>query len=142
MHIVIPFPASKTKSRSASLPDPVHTYVNLSNPYGMIDQHAAEQGRRAWHALHTYNGQDPESFLLNVFVPMIPAGGCNCQQGYKAILETYPPDFSSPNAFFAWGVTLHNLVNAKINAERGENRRIYTIDEAYSEWRQNDGMEV
>jgi hypothetical protein len=47
-----------------------------------------------------------------------------------------PPDFSSPEAFFAWGVRLHNAVNAKLGKPE------ITIEEALSIWRKSDGLEV
>jgi hypothetical protein len=86
-----------------------------------------------WRPLHEYRGCDPD--WLAQWVARIPATGCGCAAGYRAIVADYPPDFSSPVAFFAWGVTLHNLVNEKINLQRGENRRIFTVDEALALWR-------
>jgi hypothetical protein len=47
-----------------------------------------------------------------------------------------PPDFSSPEAFFDWGVALHNAVNAKLGKPE------ITIDEACKIWRNSDGLEV
>jgi hypothetical protein len=46
-----------------------------------------------------------------------------------------PPDYTSPEAFFAWGVRLHNAVNAKLGKPE------ITIEEAYSIWRKSDGLE-
>jgi hypothetical protein len=46
-----------------------------------------------------------------------------------------PPDFSSPEAFFAWGVALHNAVNAKLGKPE------ITIEEAYLIWRKSDGLD-
>jgi hypothetical protein len=46
-----------------------------------------------------------------------------------------PPDFTSPEAFFAWGVALHNAVNRKLGKPE------LTIEEARRIWRRNDGLE-
>jgi hypothetical protein len=96
--------------------------------------------RTPWHLLHEYRGCDPE--WLARWERIIPTGRCNCKEGYREILKNYPPDFTSPDAFFWWGIQLHNAVNAKINSERGESRKLYTLEEAYSEWRQDDGKEA
>lgn len=141
MKIIIPMPKRGRPGLPSMPPEPVHTRIVIANPQEMITKQMAEQGRRAWAALHSFRGGDPKTFLETVFVPMIPQGGCSCIEDYSAILAKYPPDFSSPDAFFAWGVTVHNLVNIKINEERGESRRIYTVDEAYRQWRLDDDME-
>jgi hypothetical protein len=95
------------------------------------ERNKARQGRFAWGKLHGYRGCDPQ--WLDIWQYLIPAR-CDCKDGYQKILEQFPPDFSSPEAFFAWGVALHNAVNAKLGKPQ------ITLDEAYSIWRMNDGM--
>lgn len=95
-------------------------------------ERTAKQGQFAWSLLHRYRGCDPQ--WLELWVYFIPQR-CDCKDGYQKILEELPPDFSSPEAFFAWGVRLHNAVNAKLGKPE------ITIEEAYSIWRKNDGME-
>lgn len=94
------------------------------------NERTAKQGRFAWSLLHNYRGCDPQ--WLELWVYFIPAR-CDCKDGYQKILEVMPPDFSSPEAFFAWGVRLHNAVNAKLGKPE------ITLDEAYSIWRNSDG---
>jgi hypothetical protein len=96
------------------------------------ERNKARQGRFAWAKLHGYRGCDPQ--WLDIWQYLIPAR-CDCKDGYQKILEQLPPDFSSPEAFFAWGVRLHNAVNAKLG-----NPQI-TLDEAYLIWRKDDGLE-
>lgn len=90
------------------------------------DEMTAKQGRFAWQKLHSYTGCDPQ--WLDIWQYLIPQR-CDCKEGYQKILEQFPPDFTSPDAFFAWGVSLHNAVNRKL--EKPE----ITIDQAYAIWR-------
>ena len=95
------------------------------------DERTAKQGNFAWSKLHAYRGCDPQ--WLDIWQYLIPAR-CDCKDGYQRILEEFPPDFSSPDAFFAWGVALHNAVNSKLDKPQ------ITIEEARTIWRQNDGQ--
>jgi len=63
----------------------------------------------------------------------IPQYGCQCKRFYSEWKSSNPPDFSSPQSFFAWGVRLHNAVNEKLGKLQ------ITIEEAYSIWRMSDG---
>ncbi len=93
---------------------------------------ANKQGQFAWAKLHSYTGCDPQWLdLWQFFIPQ----RCDCKDGYQKILEDMPPDFTSPDAFFAWGVRLHNAVNRKLGKPE------LTIDEARKTWRRNDGLE-
>ncbi len=67
---------------------------------------------------------------------LIPQYGCACKRFYAEWKAANPPNYSSPEAFFAWGVNLHNAVNAKLGKQQ------ITIEEAYSIWRKSDGLEV
>lgn len=98
----------------------------------MRDEKKAKQGQFAWSLLHRYRGCDPQ--WLELWVYFIPQR-CECKDGYQKILEQLPPDFSSPEAFFAWGVALHNAVNRKLGKPE------ITLDEAYSIWRSDHGLE-
>ena len=93
-------------------------------------ERTAKQGRFAWSLLHNYRGCDPQ--WLELWVYFIPSR-CDCRDGFQQILKDLPPDFSSPEAFFAWGVRLHNAVNAKLGKPQ------ITLDEAYLIWRKDDG---
>jgi hypothetical protein len=96
------------------------------------NERTAKQGQFAWSLLHRYRGCDPQ--WLELWVYFIPQR-CECKDGFQKILEQLPPDFSSPQSFFAWGVRLHNAVNEKLGKPQ------ITIDEAYSIWRMSDGVE-
>ena len=69
---------------------------------------------------------------MDIWQYLIPAR-CDCKDGYQQILSEMPPDFSTPEAFFAWGVALHNAVNRKLGKPE------LTIEEALSIWRKDDG---
>ena len=96
------------------------------------DERTAKQGNFAWGKLHSYRGCDPQ--WLDIWQYLIPAR-CDCKDGYQHILKELPPDFSSPDAFFAWGVALHNHVNRKLGKPE------LTIEEARNIWRRNDGLD-
>jgi hypothetical protein len=94
------------------------------------NERTTKQGQFAWAKLHSYTGNDPQWLdLWQYFIPQ----RCDCKDGYQKILEEMPPDFTSPDAFFAWGVALHNAVNLKLGKPQ------LTIDEARKIWRRNDG---
>ena len=92
-----------------------------------------QQGRFAWSLLHRYRGCEKAWFDLWIY--FVPGGGCSCRENFKAILTEFPPDFSSPDAFWHWGVAVHNKVNAKLGKPE------ITIEEAVKLWR-NDANEV
>ena len=97
------------------------------------EAYKAKQGRFAWSKLHGYTGCDPQ--WLDIWQYLIPAR-CDCKDGYQQILGELPPDFSTPEAFFAWGVNLHNAVNRKLGKPE------LTIEEALSIWRNGDGLDM
>jgi hypothetical protein len=90
------------------------------------------QGRQSWTMLHSYRGCDPA--WVKIWEDSIPSGGCSCKEGYKAILKDHPFDYSSPDAFFASGIALHNAVNRKL--EKPE----ITLDEARQIWNRTDSQ--
>lgn len=68
-----------------------------------------------WHELHGYTNKpwdiaEAKSWLA-LWVAKIPSFGCSCAQHFREIYDKRPPDFSSPEAFYRWGVAVHNDVN-------------------------------
>lgn len=90
-----------------------------------------EQGRAAWNEIHTVRDATLEWFQR--WKQMVP-GGCGCRSDLSERLKTHPPDFSSPEAFWLWGVALHNWVNAKLMARGDTTKRQISIDEARTIW--------
>jgi len=86
-----------------------------------------------WVAVH--NGSIRDAIGLANWEITIPQYECNCRRFYADWKAANPPDFTSPEAFFAWGVALHNAVNAKLGKQQ------ITIEEAYSIWRKTDGLD-
>ena len=85
-----------------------------------------------WKSLHDGSILTPRD-LANWEI-CIPQYGCPCKRFYAEWKAANPPDFASPEAFFRWGVNLHNAVNAKLGKKQ------ITIEEAYSIWRKSDGV--
>lgn len=71
--------------------------------------------RGLWRELHSYtnNHWDPAAAQswLALWVARIPSFGCSCAQHFREIYDKRPPDFSSPEAFYRWGIAVHNDVN-------------------------------
>ena len=86
-----------------------------------------ERRPNPWIALH--NGSIRNADDLAEWEKTIPQYECGCRAFYAKYKADNPPDFSTPEAFFAWGVRLHNAVNAKLGKPE------ITIDEAYKIWR-------
>jgi hypothetical protein len=120
-------PSKEASRRQASVARP--TRLSRDELIAKQNERKAQAGRLAWSKLHSYRGCDPQ--WLDLWQLIIP-NACECRSGYQQILKELPPDFSSPEAFFAWGVALHNAVNAKLGKPQ------ITIDEAYSIWRKSD----
>jgi hypothetical protein len=93
-----------------------------------------ERKPNPWILLH--DGSIKTIEQLTEWELLIPQYGCSCKRFYAEWKAANPPDFTSPEAFFAWGVALHNAVNAKLGKPQ------ITIDEAYKIWRQSDGLEI
>ena len=119
-----PIPRSSTISMINDAPQ--GNVVTQEQVLRARNERTVQQGRFAWSKLHSYRGCDPQ--WLDIWQYLIPAR-CDCKDGYQKIIEEYPPDFSSPDAFFAWGVALHNAVNRKLGKPE------LTIEEARKIWR-------
>ena len=105
-----------------------------SEPRITISGVVIERKPNPWILLH--DGSIKTIEQLTEWELLIPQYGCSCKRFYAEWKAANPPDFSSPEAFFAWGVALHNAVNAKLGKPE------ITIEEAYSIWRKSDGLEV
>jgi len=76
-----------------------------------------------WLAIHSYSVQNQESWnaenakrwysrwlhAIPVFLP--DSATCGCQTHWADLTEQYPPDLSSPRAFFEWSWARHNDVS-------------------------------
>ena len=93
-----------------------------------------ERRPNPWIAIH--NGSIVDAAGLAEWEKTIPHYGCACRQFYQGYKADNHPDFSTPEAFFAWGVNLHNAVNRKLGKPE------LTIEEALSIWRKDDGLDM
>ena len=87
-----------------------------------------------WISLH--NGSIVDAAGLAEWEKTIPQYECGCRAFYAKYKADNPPDFTSPEAFFAWGVALHNAVNRKLGKPE------LTIEETLSIWRNSDGLDM
>jgi len=80
-----------------------------------------------WDKLHRYVYTTPEKAEADYLLwqSSIPNINCNCMKSWLELTTKYPPDFSSAEAFFLWGVDRHNDVNVKLG------KPILSIKEAY-----------
>jgi len=69
------------------------------------------------HALNDYVDARSTMLWLNVWSAKIPryTRGCSCNEHWRKLIKTLPPDYSSKHAFFEWTVKAHNEVNIKLN---------------------------
>jgi hypothetical protein len=86
-----------------------------------------------WTPIHDGTVRDAES--LAKWELLIPAYGCKCRKDYMAYKAENPPDLSSVESIWLWGFHLHNWVNRKLG------KLEITIEEAYSIWRKDDGLD-
>ena len=86
-----------------------------------------------WIPLHDGTVKDAESLLK--WEAVIPGYGCKCRKDYLTYKAENPPDFSSEESLWLWGVALHNWVNRKLGKPE------ITIEEARNIWRRNDGLD-
>ena len=92
---------------------------------------AIERRPNPWIALHNCSIVDAAG--LASWELTIPQYECGCRAFYAKHKADNPPDFTTPEAFFRWGINLHNSVNRKLGKPE------LTIEEALSIWRENDG---
>lgn len=71
-----------------------------------------------WKLLHEFRLEVWKPALAKAFYQRwregIPKLNCNCRKDWKDIEKKYPPDFTSQDAFFSWGVARHNDINRKL----------------------------
>lgn len=105
-----------------------YTLIQIA-PAPYID-HVSIQGRACWTEKHSYLGCDP--IWHDLWELTIPKTDCLCNDYYAKLKKENPPDFSSPEAYFKWGVWLHNKVNEKLEKQQ------VTLEEAIQIWGRTD----
>lgn len=89
-----------------------------------------ELNREHWTKLHSYRftTADLAREFYRQWQDTIPNIDCGCMAHWKELVRDFPPDFSSAEAFFTWGVEAHNKVNKRLK------KTILTIEEAKALW--------
>ena len=72
-----------------------------------------------WLRLHKFapenaanwDARTARRWYCRVWLPTVPRYGCKCQEHWRELTKKFPPDFSSPKAFFEWGWARHNDVS-------------------------------
>lgn len=93
-------------------------------PDGYAPQIHIEQSIQCWAKIHSYTGCEKD--WLEEWEKTIPCGVCAA--GYAEFKQENPPDFSSPEALWLWGVGLHNWINTKLL------KPVVSIEEARRIW--------
>jgi len=116
----------KNNDRENKLARALLLQQKLDGKMGRLSSDPKTVGRQAWRNLHSYFGCDPQ--FLPEWEKNIPSS-CSCAESYSGYKRLFPPDFSSPLAFFNWGMVVHNLVNAKLK------KPVISLDRARMLWR-------
>jgi len=89
------------------------------------------KSREAWRQLHQYALDHWDSWddaaareWFTGWEKLIPGFGCDCRLHWRKMVRSMPPDFSSANNFFIWGVAVHNNVNERLG------KPLVAVDEA------------
>ncbi len=88
----------------------------------------------AWGLLHSYaptnatkwNPATARQWYDTEWTQLIPSCG-ECRVHWAELTDKYPPDFSSPEAFFEWGYWRHDDVS-RLHSKRPR----ITLEEAYA----------
>jgi len=102
----------RDKTKSRGLGDTVAKVIK-------IPQRIDKPKLNHWLPLHRYGPEHVSEWnpclasrwYFEEWKPRIPSYGCACEKHWKDLTEKYPPDFSSPKAFFEWGWARHNDVS-------------------------------
>jgi hypothetical protein len=101
--------------------------ANGSKPAEPTPQQTVEQYQEflntvhsLWRELHTMHLGDWGTVRERYenWKTRIPSFGCSCNEHFKKMEANYPPDFSSPEAFFRWGWMRHNDVNLRLGKSK------------------------
>jgi hypothetical protein len=90
-----------------------------------LERRKAEDGRRAWAALHRYPADhwstwDPaaaERWYREEWLLMVPRY-CDCVGHWLQLVERHPPCFASAREFAAWTVERHSDVSERLGRPR------------------------
>lgn len=106
--------------------DPIPTGIISSNKQSMKSNlenflnELRNSSREHWYKLHKYavlnrdwNPDIAQKWYLD-WEQNIPNIGCSCTSHWRNIVSKHPPQFQTPEDFFAWSVKVHNIVNERL----------------------------
>jgi hypothetical protein len=81
-----------------------------------------EYARAHWEKLHKYPieykddwAEEKAKLWFTQWEINIPNISCSCRRHWFEHKKKKPPNFSSPEDFFKWSVTIHNMVNIMLD---------------------------
>lgn len=82
---------------------------------------------------HIWNIENAKQWYSNIWKPTIPRCG-KCREHWSELEKQYPPDFSTPRAFFEWFWARHNDVS-RLHSKKPT----ITLEKAYSIYWPSEG---
>ena len=91
-----------------------------------------------WKALHEYAPLKHATWNKDIAISdfsrwesTIPSFGCPCKANWPKAKKAMPPVFDTPEGFFEWTVSVHNLVSVKhVSPPKNE----MPLNDAYAMW--------
>lgn len=89
-------------------------------------------GRELWRSLHnrvweSHTADDNKTWLAE-FEQRIPHYGCHCRDEWRELANLQPPPLHTPAMMFAWTVSVHDAINAKLG------KPLFGLDAALCRW--------
>jgi hypothetical protein len=90
-------------------------------------------GRDLWRSLHNraweiHSEGDNKNWLVE-FEQRVPHFGCRCRDEWRELQKLQPPPLDAPANMFAWTVSIHDAINAKLG------KPLFGLDAARQRWR-------
>jgi hypothetical protein len=99
-------------------------------PRAPLPELTETEGPKRWAELHrrAMSGWINPSEMAFVITLADGMGACTCRGEWRTLLKRMPPDLSSPEAYFAWSVAVHNAVNLRLG------KPPLTLEAARAKW--------
>jgi hypothetical protein len=109
-----------------------------NNVREIVSNQMLQQQRNHWLELHRYRLAFwcPEQAKKDYadWKKRIPNYGCGCTSKWAEIEKKNPPDFSSAEAYFYWGVDRHNDVNRELRRPEMDHDEAWEMHRTVHAW--------